>query len=612
MNKGAQGAEKTLPAGRLRRWLGGGRTVEVYLRLLGYVRPYWLHLLAAMLCMAAYSALNGSMALLLRPVVDRVFMARDERLLFILPLVVVLLALGKGMADYGQSYLMANVGQKVIRDLRDALYQHMQVLSLSFFNRHSTGVLISRITNDVGLVQGSVTKAVTGLLKDSLTIVALVAVAFYNDWLLAILALCVFPWAVIPLVRFGRKIKRYSKRSQQQMGSITTLLHETISTQPIIKAFCMEEWEGRRFSQENRALFRTMMKRVKIRALSSPVMETLGGIGAAIAIFIGGYRVMEGGMTPGSFFSFIAAMGMLYEPVKRLNRLNLVLQEGMAASERIFQILDEEPEVKEAPGARRLPPFRESILFRGVSFGYEKGFVLKDVDLEIRKGEVVALVGESGAGKTTLAHLLPRFFDVSEGAILIDGVDIRDVTLRSLREQIAIVTQMSMLFNDTIFNNIAYGRPGASFEDVERAAKAAFAHQFIEALPMGYETVIGEAGVRLSGGQRQRICIARALLKDAPILILDEATSALDAKSEEEVQRSLEVLMRGRTVLVIAHRLSTVRDADRIVVLKKGRIVEVGRHDELLKVAGEYSRLYMTQKEERPEKDATEGLAGLR
>ena len=453
--------------------------------------------------------------------------------------------------------------------------------------------------------QGAVSEAVTSLLKDSFTLAGLVFVIFWRDWKLAIIASLVFPLAVWPIAQFGRRMRRIAAESQVSMGDLISLLQETITGNRIVKAFGMEEHENRRFARENERQFRLTMKSVTVRAISSPLMEFLGGLGIAAIIFWGGYQVIEGTSTPGTFFSFLAALLMLYEPVKRLTNVNNTIQQGLAGAERIFQVLDTEPGIRNRPGAAELPPIREGISIEGVTFRYEEDPVLRDVSLKIRAGEAVAFVGMSGGGKTTLVNLIPRFYDVSEGRVAIDGTDIRDVTLESLRAQIGIVTQQTILFNDTVRGNIAYGDVRRSDGDVVRAAMAANAHDFIQRLPQGYDTVIGEQGVKLSGGERQRISIARALLKDAPILILDEATSSLDTESEIEVQDALEKLMRGRTTLVIAHRLSTIRNADRIVALVDGRIVEEGTHESLLEKKGEYFKLHNLQF-----KDEAQGKSG--
>jgi len=437
---------------------------------------------------------------------------------------------------------------------------------------------------------------VTGLLKDAFTIVGLVGVIVYRDWFLSIFALGVFPLCMVPLVKFGRRLRRISTRSQETMADLSVLLHETISGARIVKGFCREEYESQRFRDEAWRLFSLRMKDVSTRAISSPLMEFFGGLGIAGIIFYGGYQVIEGTSTPGTFFSFLTALIMLYEPVKRLSGLNNEIQNGLAAAARVYQVLHTEPEIVDRPDAIELPPLQRQIEYRDVSFAYRPGeMVLKHIDLVVPAGQVVALVGTSGGGKTTLVNLLPRFYEVTEGAILIDDVDIRDVTLKSLRSQIAIVTQQTILFNDTVRNNIAYGRPEATEEEIAAAAEAAYASDFIQRLPKGMDTVIGESGVLLSGGERQRISIARAILADRPILILDEATSSLDTESELYVQKALENLMQGRTTFVIAHRLSTVQRADRILVISEGRIVEEGRHQELLERGGVYRRLYQMQ-----------------
>jgi subfamily B ATP-binding cassette protein MsbA len=490
---------------------------------------------------------------------------------------------------------MSSIGLRIVTDLRNKLYEHIQRQSLAFFTEHPTGVLMSRITNDVQSVQTASAEAITSLVKDTFTLLSLIGVIFYTDWKLALISIVVFPLTIYPISFFGKKMRHVTKSTQITMGNLTSLLQETISGTRIVKAFSMEHYESNRFAAENEKLFKYNMKAVSVNAISGPLMDFLGGLGIAAVIFYGGYNVIKGYSTPGTFFSFIAALLMLYEPIKRLTNVNNTINQGIAGAERIFSIIDRIPDIQDKPHAVDLPPVTKGIDIQNVTFCYEKTPVLKNINLSIKAGEVVAFVGMSGGGKTSLVNLIPRFYDVTEGRILIDGHDIRDVTLKSLRSQIAIVTQQTILFNDTVKNNIAYGDIQRTDHDIIAAAKAANAHHFIMRLPHGYESNIGELGTKLSGGEKQRISIARALLKNAPILILDEATSSLDTEAEIEVQEALDNLMKGRTTLVIAHRLSTIRNADRIIVLSHGEIVEEGTHEELLKKQGEYFRLYNLQ-----------------
>jgi len=570
--------------------------MTIFKRLLKLAKPHMARFTLALLCMLVVGATTSALAFLVKPTLDEIFLKKNSAALQWIPLAVVGIYLIKGTCSYFQTILMNFIGQRIVADLRAALYRKIQIQSLAFFTKNPTGTLMSRITNDVGFIQGAVSEAVTSLLKDSFTLVCLVFVIFYRDWQLAIIAMFVFPLAVYPIAKFGQRMRQIASRTQVTLGSLTSLLQETISGNRIVKAFSMEEYENKRFAGENERLLRLNLKAVSVNAVSSPFMEFLGGLGISAIIFYGGYQVIHGQSTPGTFFSFLTALIMLYEPVKRLTNVNNTIQQGIAGAERVFGIIDLVPEIRNHSGSVPLPRIANEIEIRNVSFRYGEGApVLRHIHLTIRAGEMVAFVGMSGGGKTTLVNLIPRFYDVTEGAILIDGQDIRNATIESLRGQIAIVTQQTILFNDTVRNNIAYGNIARTEAEIIAAAKAANAHAFILRLPAGYDTRIGEQGTKLSGGERQRISIARALIKDAPILILDEATSSLDSDAEVEVQEALENLMKGRTTLVIAHRLSTIRNADRIIVLVNGEIREEGTHEALLACQGEYCRLYHMQ-----------------
>lgn len=570
--------------------------LRIYRRLLNFLRPYWGKLLVSLLLTIVTAGATGLVAFIFKYVVDDILIEKNVLMLKIIPLAAVGIYLVKALSDYFSYFFMADVGQRVILTVRDMLYGHIQTLSMPYFIRTPTGVLISRITNDVNMIQSSVTNAVTEFVRESLKLVGLVVVVFYRSTELAMIAMIVFPLVIYPISKFGKRLKRYSTKSMNVMGQVMSILDEGISGIRIVKAYNMEEYEKERFSTENRRYYRNWMKRVAVRAVSSPMMELIAGISAAFILWYGGMKVINGTLSAGEFASFILAVGMLYAPIRKLNTVNIEIQEGIAAARRIFNVLDTVPEIADKPGAVELERVDGSFEFRDVSFTYTgKEYALTGVSFSAGQGERIALVGESGSGKTTIANLLPRLFEATSGQIVVGGRDIRDVTMKSLRGNIAMVTQEMVLFNDAIRANIAYGTGDASIEEVMEAARAAHAHEFIMQMPQGYDTMVGESGVRLSGGQRQRICIARAIIRNAPILILDEATSSLDTESEREVQAALERLMKDRTTLIIAHRLSTVISADRIIVLHKGRIVEQGTHQELLEKNGYYTRLYTVQ-----------------
>ena len=557
-----------------------------------------------MICMLVMAGARSAIPFLIKPVVDDIFINKDVGMLKLIPLAVITIFLMLGFAMYYQEYLMNYVGQNIIRRLRNLLYDRIQDLSISFFQKEKTGVLMSRVTNDVNIIKNMVSSAVTGSLRDFFAVIGLTFVIFYRDWKMALVAIVILPLAFFPIVVLGKKLRKVTGHTQEAMGELTSTLHETFAGNKIIKAFGMESYEKERFFRKTLKLFKLELKGVRFKALASPVMEFLGGLGVAIIIWCGGYKVITGTSTAGTFFSFMAAVMMLYTPLKRLSKLNNVIQQGLAGVDRVFDILESESDIQEISNPVKFKRGPHHVIFKNVYFKYDDVMVLKDINLDVRPGEILAFVGMSGGGKTSIVNLIPRFYDVNKGVILIDDIDIRDVSISSLRDQIAIVTQEPILFNDTVRNNIAYGNQNASDEDIENAARSAYACEFIQNFPDGFNTNIGELGGRLSGGEKQRICIARALLKDAPILILDEATSSLDAESETLVQKALENLMKGRATFVIAHRFSTVAYADRIAVIVDGRIVEQGKHEELMARGGEYFKLYQMQFNDSDSKEA--------
>jgi subfamily B ATP-binding cassette protein MsbA len=572
-------------------------TKELLIRLYrGFVRPHLRTLVVAALCMGLVAATTALNALVIERVLDDVFLNRDQMALVLVPLAILAIALVKAVATYFQSYLMSVFGQRIIADIQNRLFAHLMRADLTFFHNNATGGLISRFLTDTNLLSEALSKAVTGIAKDLIMAVALAGVLFFQDWRLAIVACVVFPIAILPVRKLGRRMRKASTQNQERAGAFSALLAEAFAGVRHVKAYGMETYESARARSANAARLTALFKVVRTRAAATPLMEFLSGVAIAAVIFYAGNRVFQGEMSPGAFFSFLTALLLAYQPIKSLAGLNTALQEGLAAAARVFELLDREPDIRDAPNATELAVKGGAIRFDRVVYAYGAlAPALNGVSFEVPAGKTLAIVGPSGAGKSTALNLVPRFFDVAGGAVTIDGQDVRSVTQVSLRRSVALVSQESTLFNDTVRANIAYGKPGAGEDEIIAAARSAAAHDFIVELPQGYDTAVGEAGVKLSGGQRQRIAIARAMLKDAPILLLDEATSSLDTQSERQVQEALQRLSRGRTTVVVAHRLSTVVDADRIIVIDDGRIVDSGSHGELMARGGLYAKLYALQ-----------------
>jgi len=548
--------------------------------------------------MIASIGVGGSdavIAYLVKPFVDDLIIAGNTELARLVPFLVIALAAFKGISRYIQQYNIRTAGQAAVQDIRNQLYGHSINLSMRFFTRNSSGSLMSRILNDVNVMQAALSDVLVTLLREVTTMLALIGYAFYADWRMAAMAFIVIPAAAWPAATLGKKIKKFSRRGQNAMGDVTSAVEQSFSGIKVIKAFAKEDYERSKFEYENAGFFRLIKKTFRYDAASSPIIELMTSFGVAAVLWFGLNRVLAEEITKGEMFSILAAIVMMYTPLKRLTRVNNIIQQALGAGERVFEVLDTPVEIVDSPGAVELPRSQGYVSFKNVDFAYDDEPVLQNFSVEAKPGEIIALVGPSGAGKSTFIGLLNRFYDPQAGQIIIDGHDIRNITQKSLHDNLALVDQETFLFNDTIANNIGYGLPETDLETVKKAANQAYADGFIEQLPEGYNTSIGDRGIRLSGGQRQRICIARAILKDAPILLLDEATSALDTESETMVQKALGNLMRNRTTFVIAHRLSTIMHADRILVLEAGRIAEVGRHQQLLEKGGLYKRLYDAQ-----------------
>jgi len=586
--------------------------MNIYLRCLKYLKPYTKIVILAIICMVFYAAFNTSVVMAIKPavracirtelvefripVIDLRLKFERMTLLGIISLLIVSFSILKGLCYFGQSYLTTKAGSRAVMDIRNELFAHIHSQSLAFFTREKTGGLIARITNDVGMMKDSLTVIFSDVVREPLTLLFMAIYLLRLDWQLALLALVAFPLSIYPLYRFGKKIRRVSYDRQKRRANLFALIQETIHGAETIKAFGTEGKEATRFATAQQHTFRLSMKRARAVALSPAIAEFIGALGLALLLYLGGRKIITEQLTIPEFFTFFVALSALYRPVKKLTQVNNKIQTSLAGAVRVFELLDSLAHIQDVPGAKTLSPFQKEIRFDKVTFFYGEEKILQDINLRAEKGEVIAIVGPSGVGKTTLVNLIPRFYEPKQGKVTIDSRDIKEVTLESLRSQIGIVTQETFLFNDTVEANISYGtKAKPSKEEIIRVAKAAHAHEFITKLPKEYQTIVGERGSQLSGGQRQRIAIARALLKNPPILILDEATSELDVEAEKIVQEALEKLMEHRTTFVIAHRLSTVVNADRIVVLDEGRIVETGLHQELIQKGGLYKKLYQMQ-----------------
>ncbi len=574
------------------------KSIKLVKRLIKeHVRPYFGKMFIAAICMAIVAATTATNAWLMQPVLDEVFLNKNTQLLLLVPIVVMTIAIVKGLASYGESIFMEYSGEKIISDIRYRLFSHLMNADLNFFHKNSSGKLISRFTYDVGLLRASVSTALTGIAKDSMTLIFLVALMFYQDWFLAIIAFFVFPAAVLPILYIGRRIRKISTSTQIEIGSFASLLSQIFQGARYVKAYTMQKYEKRRAKKIIDDLFNLIYKSVRIRSRTRPILETLGGIAIALVIFYGGSKVISGATTPGTFFSFITALLMAYQPLKRLANFNINIQDGLAAADRIFNLLDQKPEITDLPNAKEYIHKKGEIEFKKVKFSYgsKTSHALNEINLKIPGGKTVALVGKTGAGKSTILNLIPRFYDTQSGEDIIDKKNIKNYKAHTLRKKMALVSQEVTLFDDTIRANIAYGNPNSTEKQLYEAAKKADAHEFITSFKDGYKSVVGEHGIQLSGGQRQKIAIARAILKNAPILLLDEATSSLDSGSEKDIQKSLKKLMKNKTTLVIAHRLSTILDADLIYVIDNGRVLEKGSHKTLMKNKSLYSKLYKLQ-----------------